>query len=109
MNKQYLSEARLRYLAGTITESEYLAMDRVSMVKQIKETLNSFTKREFPKALPELMTEPPALAQTPENATADQVFDVVIENYATYNKLAENYKTWQKWYAEQKKIFDSVD
>ena len=54
MNKQYLSEARLRYLAGTITESEYLAMDRVSMVKQIKETLNSFTKREFPKALKKL-------------------------------------------------------
>jgi hypothetical protein len=54
MNKQYLSEARLRYLAGTINESEYLSIERATKVKRLKESLNSFTKREFPKALKRL-------------------------------------------------------
>ena len=62
----------------------------------------------FPKASDTLQVPPPALKETPANSSASQVFDIVIENYATYNEVAAQLAGWQQWYVEQKKIFDGV-
>lgn len=62
----------------------------------------------FPKASDTLQTPPPALKEIPAGASASVVFDVVVENYGTYNEVANQLKGWQQWYVEQKKIFDGT-
>jgi len=62
----------------------------------------------FPKANDALMKPAPELKEAPNSASASEVFDVVIENYGTYNEVANQLNSWQKWYIEQKKIFESV-
>ena len=62
----------------------------------------------FPQATDTLMTAPPELKQIPPGATASTVFDTVIENYGTYNQVAEQLRGWQQWYIDQKKIFESA-
>jgi hypothetical protein len=62
----------------------------------------------FPKANDALMKPVPELKEIPDNSSASEVFGVVIENYATYNQIADQLKSWQKWYTEQKKLFESV-
>ena len=42
------------------------------------------------------------------NASAAEVFDIVIDNYGTYYEVADKLKGWQQWYVDQKKIFESV-
>jgi hypothetical protein len=61
----------------------------------------------FPKASDTLMLPPPALKEIPAGSSASQVFDVVIENYGTYNETANQLRGWQQWYVDQKKIFES--
>ena len=34
--------------------------------------------------------------------------DIVIDNYGTYNEVAARLTGWQKWYEEQKKIFNGI-
>ena len=63
----------------------------------------------FPKVPVALQEAPPELKEVPENATADQVFGTVIDNYGTYHVVAEKLRSWQQWYNEQKKIFDDVN
>ena len=62
----------------------------------------------FPKASDTLQTPPPALKEIPAGASASVVFDVVVENYGTYNEVANQLKGWQQWYVDQKKIFDGA-
>ena len=62
----------------------------------------------FPKAPDTLMETPQDLKEVPAGAAADQVFEVVIENYGTYYEVSNKLKGWQQWYIDQKKIFDSV-
>jgi hypothetical protein len=62
----------------------------------------------FPKASDTLMTPPPALKEVPAGATASTVFEIVIENYGTYNEVANQLGGWQQWYVDQKKIFDGA-
>jgi len=63
----------------------------------------------FPKASDTLQVSPPALKEIPADSTASQVFDIVIENYGTYNEVANQLRGWQQWYNDQKKIFDDVN
>lgn len=62
----------------------------------------------FPKASDTLQTPPPALKEIPAGASASVIFDVVIENYGTYNEVANQLRGWQQWYVEQKKIFNEA-
>lgn len=62
----------------------------------------------FPKASDTLMTSPPELKEIPDGASASVIFDTVIENYGTYNEVANQLRGWQQWYTEQKKIFESA-
>lgn len=63
----------------------------------------------FPRASDTLQVPPPALKEIPADSTASQVFDIVIENYGTYNEVANQLRGWQLWYIEQKKIFDGMN
>lgn len=62
----------------------------------------------FPKASDTLMTAPPSLKEIPAGASASAVFDTVVENYGTYNEVANQLRGWQQWYVDQKKIFDGA-
>ena len=42
------------------------------------------------------------------NVRASDVVETVIENYGRYNELREKVIAWQKWYLEQKKIFEEA-
>jgi hypothetical protein len=64
--------------------------------------------QKFPSA-PVTLTKPaPVLKETPAGSSASQIFDIVIDNYGTYNEVAAELAGWQQWYIEQKKIFDGV-
>jgi hypothetical protein len=39
---------------------------------------------------------------------ASDVVETVIENYGRYNELREKIIAWQKWYQDQKKIFEET-
>jgi len=39
---------------------------------------------------------------------ASEVVETVVENYGRYNELREKVIAWQKWYLEQKKIFEEA-
>ena len=45
---------------------------------------------------------------TASNVRASEVVETVVENYGRYNELREKIIGWQKWYLEQKKIFEEV-
>jgi hypothetical protein len=62
----------------------------------------------FPKANDALMKPAPELKEIPSGAAASEIFGVVIENYGMYHEVAKELESWQKWYKEQKKIFESV-
>jgi hypothetical protein len=62
----------------------------------------------FPQASNTLMTAPPELQEIPPGASASVIFDTVIENYGTYNQVANQLLGWQQWYQDQKKIFDGA-
>jgi len=40
---------------------------------------------------------------------ASEVIESVVENYGRYNELREKVIAWQRWYLEQKKIFDEAN
>ena len=48
MNKQYLTEARLQYLAGVISESQYIRITKAARIKQIKQSLDETFKTRLP-------------------------------------------------------------
>lgn len=63
-------------------------------------------KKEFPPVTDEMMVQAPALKQVSKDAKASEVFDTVVENYGTYHEVSNRLSIWQKWYEEQKKIFN---
>ena len=65
-------------------------------------------KQDFPEAPDELMESPVALLEIPSDATAEKIFDTVIENYGLYHQLSDKYVKWQLWYKNQKKIYDET-
>jgi hypothetical protein len=65
-------------------------------------------ERNFPAVPPALLTECPALAQTPQGAKFSEVLTIVNNNYAEYHQCRAKTEAWVQWYTEQKKIFDEV-
>ena len=65
-------------------------------------------ERHWPKAPEALQAPAPELKTTAPNASAAEVFDVVIDNYGTYYDVVNKLKGWQQWYIDQQKIFESV-
>jgi cytochrome c biogenesis protein CcdA len=43
------------------------------------------------------------------NVRASEVVETVVENYGRYNELREKVIGWQKWYQDQKKIFEETN
>jgi hypothetical protein len=42
------------------------------------------------------------------NVRASDIVETVVENYGRYNELREKVIAWQKWYQDQKKIFEET-
>ena len=80
----------------------------VSLIAVLAGCVTVPVTQNFPKASDTLQVPPPALKEIPADSTASQVFDIVIENYGTYNEVANQLSGWQQWYVEQKKIFDGA-
>jgi hypothetical protein len=66
-------------------------------------------KREFPKIPPALIAQCAPLKEVASTAKLSDVLTTVTENYSLYHECELRVVSWQDWYAEQKKIFDSVD
>ena len=64
--------------------------------------------QKFPTAPATLLIPAPELKETPAGSSASDIFGIVIDNYGTYNEVATELTGWQKWYEEQKIIFNSV-
>jgi hypothetical protein len=64
------------------------------------------SSQKFPNNIDLLMLPPPELQETPQGATATEVFSVVIINYGTYYEIANRLKGWQEWYETQKENYN---
>lgn len=65
-------------------------------------------ERNWPNVPAALQTPAPKLKEVPPNASASEVVDVVIDNYATYHDVVNKLQGWQQWYIDQKNIFESA-
>lgn len=65
-------------------------------------------KRAFPDLPPSLATACDPIDPVPETKKLSVVLTVVTTNYAHYQECSIKVDTWRAWYAEQKKIFESV-
>lgn len=63
-------------------------------------------KHDFPDAPPVLMEQAPGQSTLPKDAKLSTVVTKSIENMGKYHELEAKYNAWQKWYKEQKEIFD---
>jgi hypothetical protein len=63
-------------------------------------------KHDFPSVPPSLMEKPAALKEAKNPGQLSDLVEVSVTNMGEYHQLAEKYKSWQRWYLEQKKIFD---
>ena len=53
------------------------------------------------------MKDPKQLKTTDSRLPSD-VIVTVTENYSSYYELTQIVKSWQKWYNDQKKIYEEV-
>jgi hypothetical protein len=64
--------------------------------------------REFPVAPASLTAACDALIDVPATDKLSVVLATVTRNYAQYQECSIRVDSWNQWYNEQKKIFDSV-
>ena len=64
--------------------------------------------REFPAVPASLTAACAALADVPVTDRLSVVLATVTQNYAQYKECSIRVDSWNTWYNEQKKIFDSV-
>ena len=64
--------------------------------------------REFPAVPAGLTAACDALADVPVTDRLSVVLATVTQNYAQYKECSIRVDSWNTWYNEQKKIFDSV-
>jgi hypothetical protein len=63
----------------------------------------------WPESPGQLMQEPcPSLERLPDNPQLSQVATIVSNNYTTYYQCAIKLEAWQKWYQEQKVLFERL-
>jgi hypothetical protein len=66
-------------------------------------------KIKFPEAPEELLKSCPTLAQAdPSNPRLSDLLTVVVDNYATYYDCKSVADGWQRWYQDQKRIFNEA-
>lgn len=65
-------------------------------------------ERKFPDVPAELKEKCPELKTINNTEKLSEVVDVVTSNYGDYNKCRNTVDGWNKWYNDQKKIFESV-
>ena len=63
----------------------------------------------FPEIDSDFMVPAPSLKTVPAGTSASGVFDIVVDNYATYHDVAAQLKGWQDWYVKQQTIFDDLN
>ena len=64
--------------------------------------------REFPSVPANLTTACEAIADVPTTDKLSVVLATVTKNYTQFKECSIKVDTWNTWYNEQKKIFDSV-
>lgn len=63
----------------------------------------------FPKAAPELMKKCEDLKKVAgDRVLITDMLKVVIQNYSLYYECSAKVDSWQDWYEEQKKIYESA-
>jgi hypothetical protein len=66
-------------------------------------------KQKFPEAIPELKEKCPDLKQIEGDKVAiTDLLKSVITNYNMYYECSLKNEGWNKWYTEQRKIYESV-
>jgi len=60
----------------------------------------------FPDVAPSLMEPAEPLKQIPPSSSSSEVFKIIVENYGQYHELSLKLDQWQRWYIEQKKIYE---
>lgn len=67
-------------------------------------------KVKFPDAPKTLMEPAPSLKLLDESQKQElsDLLENTAENASRYYELREKYKNWQKWYQEQRKLFEEV-
>ena len=65
--------------------------------------------RNFPDIPPALHTPCDSLTIVPDTTQKlSEVLSVVVSNYGKYHECTSKVESWQQWYAEQRKIFDTI-
>lgn len=64
-------------------------------------------QRDFPEVPKELLEKPERLQEIPESAPPSKIVEIVIQNYGEYHRVALRLNAWQKWYTEQKIIYEA--
>lgn len=64
--------------------------------------------RNFPAVPPALTTGCGELSDVQKTDKLSVVLSVVTKNYGQYQECSLKVDSWNEWYTEQKKIFDSV-
>jgi hypothetical protein len=66
-------------------------------------------KQKFPEAIPELKEKCPDLKQIQGDKVAiTDLLKSIITNYNMYHECSLKNDGWNKWYDEQRKIYDTV-
>lgn len=63
----------------------------------------------FPNSIPELMKKCDQLKTIQDNnVPITDLMETIVENYTLYYECANKVEAWQKWYTEQKKIYENT-
>lgn len=68
-------------------------------------------KPRFPEAVPELIEKCKELQQVPATGNPVAITDmlkVIVNNYGLYYQCSNKVDGWNRWYEEQRKIYESV-
>jgi hypothetical protein len=94
--KVYVNKQTNEQIAGAQLDSKCVVPESTVVL------LNSASQNEVARG-------PSSTDGSASNVRASDVVETVIENYGRYNELREKLIGWQKWYLEQKKIFEEAN
>jgi len=94
--KVYVNKQTNEQIAGAQLDSKCVVPESTVVL------LNSASQNEVARG-------PASIDGSASNVRASDVVETVIENYGRYNELREKIIGWQKWYLEQKKIFEETN
>jgi len=62
--------------------------------------------QKFPDVPKSFLVEPAPLKEVPDNSTFSELLDIVLDNYSQYYTQSDSIRLWQKWYIQNKEIFE---